>query len=91
MSVLTFLIGLPLAVYTLAGLFALVDLADTSRALVTITSRLALTLLVLLLLGAQHWPWLLAAFACVALLHLGAFAAVRWGVYTGRWISNKVD
>ena len=90
-TLLTYLLGLPLAVYTLAGAFALIDLSDKSRALALLTSRLLATLVLLLLVGVQHWVALLAAFLTVALLHLGSFAFVRLGVRRSQLISKNTD
>lgn len=91
MSLLIFLLGLPLAVYTLAGCFTLIDFSDKSRALVIISARLLLNLCLLLLLGAQLWPWLLGAYAVVVLLYLGCFLTVRRAISSGRWIAEQID
>jgi hypothetical protein len=91
MSLLVFLLGLPLAVYTLAGFFALIDFSDKSRALVILSARLLINLCLLLLFGAHHWPWLLTAYAVVVVLHLGCFFAVRRAVSSGRWVSERLD
>jgi len=91
MPIVTLLLGLPLAVYTLAGVFALVDFQDRPRALLLLTKRVLLNLLLLLAVGVGNWPWLAGAYAVVAALHLGAFVATRWAVRSGRWISSAID
>lgn len=88
---LVFLLGLPLAVYTLAGLFALIDLADKARALLLITLRVAINVLLLLIFGGHCWPWLLAAYGLVLALHLGVFVGLRLALGSGRWITRKID
>jgi hypothetical protein len=88
---LVFLLGLPLAVYTLAGLFALIDFADRARALLLITLRVAINVLLLLAFGGHCWPWLVAAYTAVLILHLGAFAGLRIALGSGRWITRKIN
>jgi len=91
MTVLVFLLGLPLAVYTLAGCYALVDYSDKSRALVTLTIRVVLNLALLLFAGADCWPALLAAYAVVLMLHTAAFFGLRQAIRSGRWISGQIE
>ena len=88
---LVFLLGLPLAVYTLAGLFALIDFADKARALLLITLRIAINVLLLLIFGGHCWPWLMAAYVLVLFLHLSVFAGLRIALGSGRWITRKID
>ena len=90
-AVLVFMIGLPLAVYTLAGFFTLLDFTDKARALLLITIRILLNVIMLLIAGAHTWSWLLTAYGIVIALHLLAFAGIRVGVNSGRWISKSLD
>ena len=90
-EVLLLLIGLPLAVYTLAGVYALIDFTDKARALLHLTLRVAFNVLLLLISGAANWPWLLAAYAVVIAAHLAAFVFIRVAVISGRWISHRID
>ena len=90
-ALLVFVLGLPLAVYTLAGFFTLLDFTDKARALLLITIRVLLNVLVLLIAGADTWPWLLSAYGIVAVLHLLTFAGVRVAINSGRWISKSLD
>ena len=91
MSLLTYLIALPLGVYCIAGCFALLDFTDKGRALLVITNRLLLTVLVLLVVGVAQWRWLVAGYLTVALAHLASFILSRWGVYSERWISKRIE
>lgn len=88
---MVFLLGLPLAVYTLAGFFALIDFADKARALLLITLRIAFNVLLLLIFGGYCWPWLMAAYGAVLFLHLSAFFGMRIALGSGRWITRKID
>jgi hypothetical protein len=88
---LVFLLGLPLAVYTLAGLFALIDFTDKARALLLVTLRIAINVLLLLIFGSHCWPWLLAAYGLVLFAHLSAFFGLRIALGSGRWITRKID
>jgi hypothetical protein len=90
-ALLVLLLGLPLAVYTLAGLFTLIDFTDKARALLLITIRILLNIVLLLTAGADTWPWLLTAYGIVALLHVLSFAGIRIAIGSGRWISKSLD
>ena len=84
-------VSLPLAVYTLAGFYALIDFTDKAKALLHLTLRVAFNVLLLLVFGAANWPWLLTAYGIVITAHLGMFAFVRIAVLSGRWISRRID
>ena len=90
-AIVVFVLGLPLAVYTFAGFFALVDFTDRARALLLITLRILMNVILLVLAGANTWPWLLSAYALVGLLHALAFIGVRVAIGSGRWISKNLD
>lgn len=90
-QLVTLLIGLPLSVYTLAAVFALIDLDDKSRALLRLTSRILLNVLLLLLAGAGVWIWLLTAYLVVITLHAAVFVGIRQALSSGRWISDSID
>jgi hypothetical protein len=90
-ALLVFILGLPLAVYTLAGFFTLLDFTDKARALLLITIRILLNVILLLVAGADTWPWLLSAYGIVSALHLLAFTGVRVAINSGRWISKNLD
>jgi hypothetical protein len=90
-QLVTLLIGLPLSVYTLAAVFALIDLDDKSRALLRLTSRILLNVLLLLLAGPGVWIWLLTAYLVVITLHAAVFVGIRQALSSGRWISDSID
>lgn len=90
-AALVLILGLPLAVYTLAGFFSLIDFTDKSRALLLITIRILLNVILLLIAGADTWPWLLSAYGIVGVLHLLTFTGVRVAINSGRWISKSLD
>ncbi len=91
MSVVVFLLALPLAVYVSAGLFAFVDLDDTARALQRASVRGLVTVLYLLLVGIEHLGSVMAAFALVALLHVARFTVLRWLIRRGTFIVDRLD
>lgn len=90
-QLVTLLIGLPLAVYTLAAMFALIDLEDKSRALLMLTVRILLNVLLLLITGPGVWNWLLTAYLVVITLHAAAYIGIRHALSSGRWISDSID
>lgn len=77
MSLLLYLALLPLAVWILAGAFALLDGGPSNAALKTLGWRLLPLLLLALVLGrSAAWPMVLALITSLA-LHTGAVLGLR--------------
>ncbi|GEM_PF-4409012 len=78
MSVAAFLIALPLAVWSMAALYALIDSAERAAALRALCVRVITLMLFVAAFGpVGHLP-LLWAFGVVTVLHLSASLASRW-------------
>jgi len=90
MSVLAFLIGLPLAVWTLAALFALIDGPDLASAIRTICVRMVALLVFVALFGSNGHAPLLWAFGFVGGLHLAVSVVGRWLVASREFNSKSV-
>jgi predicted tellurium resistance membrane protein TerC len=90
-SILVFVVSLPIAVYTLAGLFLLVDLMDRVRAVVQITLRLLLLTGFVLITPVSSRIWIAVAFALVAGLHAAAQLLLRYAIRSGRWPTQRID
>jgi hypothetical protein len=89
--VIAFLVALPLAVYTLAGLFLLVDQDDPVRSLLRLTLRLLLVALLLALVPGSDRIWVGAAFLTVVVLHAGFQLLARRAVGGDRWTTERID
>lgn len=76
-SLLAFLFALPFAVWFLANIAAVIDEPDKAKPLVRLTLSVCAVLVILMLTDRALLNALLAAFATVTLLHLGAFFLVR--------------
>ena len=77
MSVLVFLLSLPLAVWSLAALFALIDDNETPRAVVRVATRCLAVLAFIYVVGPDGRMPVLWAYLAVIGLHLGAFGLTR--------------
>lgn len=90
-SVLVFLFSLPLAVYTLAGLFLLIDLPDRFRATMLITVRLAALSVFIIVTPAHARLWIGAGFLLVIILHATTQLFIRHALTSGRWPAERIE
>ena len=90
MSTVVFLLALPLAVWSLAALFALIDGPDLASAIRSICVRTVAILLFVGLFGSMSHGPLVWAFGLVATLHLLTSAAGRW-LISSRGFNSKAD
>ena len=91
MSALIFLLALPLGVWALASLFALVDEPDTSAAIVRISVRALVVLVFIYLVGPNGRAPVLWAFVTVIILHLSLFGLSRWLVIKRGFNAERID
>lgn len=78
MSVLAFLLALPLAVWSLAALYSLIDGPDLATAIRTICVRIAAIVVYVALFGSHGHASLVWAFGLVAALHVATSVVGRW-------------
>ena len=90
-SLLAFLLSMPLAVYTYAGVFLLIDLADKFHAVVLLTLRLLVVALFIYLFPADSRVWIGVGFAVVAVLQFGTGALLRYTINSGRWPTDRIE
>jgi len=90
-SVLVFLIALPLSVYLIAGVLSIIDGSNRSRALAGFTLRLSVCALLVVLTPAESRIWIGAAFLTVVVLHGLTTAGIRYAVRSGRWPTERID
>ena len=90
-SLLIFILSLPLAVYTLAGFFLLIDQSNRLSALVHITFRIGLIAVLLAATPVQSRLWIGVAFGVVILLHAASSFLLRIGISRGYWITDRVE
>lgn len=90
-AVLVFLVSLPLAVYTLAGFFLLIDLPDRFRATVSLTLRLVLLTGFILLTPDHARLWIGLGFLVVIALHITTALFLRHALTTGRWPAERIE
>ncbi len=91
MSVMIYLLSLPLAVWSLASLYFLIDDADAAAGIVRISIRCLVVLTFVYLVGPQGREPVLWGFLTVIVLHLGAFAAGRWLILRGGFNVERID
>lgn len=91
MSVLVYLLSLPLAVWALASLFALIDQPDTPTAIVRIGVRCLLVLAFVYLVGPPGRAPVLWGFLTVMVLHLGLFGLSRWLIVHRGFNVKRID
>ena len=91
MSVLVYLLSLPLAVWALAGLFALIDEPDTTAGIVRISTRALAVLTFVYLAGPDGRAPVLWGFFTVIALHLIAFGASRWLINSRGFNVKRID
>jgi hypothetical protein len=89
-AVLVFLVSLPLAVYTWAGCFLLIDLDDRIRAVRMLCARLLIVMALVFITPAPDRIWIGVAFLVVAILHVATYVLVRMSVQ-GRWPVDRID
>ena len=90
-SLLALLLSLPLAVYTYAGVFLLIDLPDKFRAVVLLTLRLLLVALFVFLFPADARTWIGVGFVSAAILQFGTGALLRYAINSGRWPTDRIE
>jgi hypothetical protein len=90
-GVLVFLLALPLSVYLIAGVLAIIDSPSRSRALAGFTLRLGIFALLVAITPAQNRLWIGAAFLTVLVLHAATTAGIRYAIRSGRWPTERVD
>lgn len=90
-SLLIFILSLPLAVYTLAGFFLLVDQDNRLTALLHITFRIGLVAALLVAVPAGSRLWVGIAFCVVILLHAGSSILLRFGISRGYWTTERIE
>lgn len=91
MSVLVYLLSLPLAVWALAGLYCLIDDVDTTAGVARISLRCLAVLTFIYVVGPQGREPLLWAFVTVIVLHLGAFTVSRWLITRRGFNIRQID
>jgi len=90
-SLLVFALSLPLAVYTYAGCFGLIDQPNRLRAVVQLTVRLIIVAALLVLTPAESRLWIGVGFLLVAMLHIGAQLIMRYAINSGRWMTDRIE
>ncbi|MDH3641782.1 MAG: hypothetical protein OES38_06780 [Gammaproteobacteria bacterium] len=91
MSLLVFLFSLPLAVWSLASLFSLIDDPDRTSAIVRISSRALAVLAFVYLVGPDGRAPVFWAFLTVIALHLGLFGMSRWLIIRRGFNMKRID
>lgn len=91
MSLVVFLLALPLSVYLIAGALLIIDAANRSRALARLCLRLTVCAGLILLTPAESRIWIAAAFLTVVVLHTATTLATRHAVRAGRWPTERID
>ena len=90
-ALLVFLLTLPLAVYTFAGLLGLIDQLDKSRALFSLVVRVSAVVILTVVVDPANRIWIAAAFLLVAALHIGVWGLTRWLIRRGDWITDRIE
>ena len=90
-SLLAFLLSLPLAIYTYAGGFLVIDLPDKFRAVLLLALRLLLVAGFIYLFPADSRMWIGAGFITAALLQFGTGALLRYAINSGRWPTDRIE
>jgi hypothetical protein len=91
MSVIVYLLSLPLAVWSLAALFSLIDDSDTTASILRISTRCLAVLTFIYLVGPEGRAPVVWGFATVIVLHLGMFATSRWLILRGGFNIRQID
>lgn len=89
MNVSAFLLALPLAVWSLAALFAVIDGPDLAGAIRSICLRIAAILAYVAIFGSAGHSPLLWAFAVVGALHVSTSLVGRWLIARGTLITKS--
>jgi hypothetical protein len=91
MSVLVFVLSLPLAVWALASIYSLIDQPDTTAAIVRISSRCLVVLGFVYLAGPQGRAPVLWGFLTVTVLHFVLFGLSRWLIINRGLNAKRID
>ena len=93
-SVLAFLLAMPLTIYTLAGCLQVTDQVEASgrfRALLSLSFRLVLFALLVLVLPAEARPWLLYGAISALTLTFTVSSFARFVIKSGRWPTDRIE
>ena len=90
-SSIAFLVCLPLAVYTYAGIFGVIDQHNRFLAILHLTFRVILVALLVALTPAASNFWIGLAFVLVLVLHLASQFALRFSIRSGRWPTERIE
>ena len=91
MTVIYFLLCLPLAVWILSAWAQLLDGSDKDPVLKRIAIRTGLLAAAVILLGSSAATAVLAAFGLVIALHLAWFFVIRWLMAINRFNAHDLD
>lgn len=93
-SVLVFLLAMPLTVYALAGCLQVIDQVTSSGrfgALLSLSFRLLLIALLALATPAGSRIWILFGALAALLLNVGFSFITRYVIRSGRWPTDRVE
>ena len=90
-GLLIFASSLPLAVWSLAALFSLIDDTDTTAAVVRISTRCLAVVAFIYLVGPYGLAPVFWAFLTVIVLHLTLFSVSRWLINHRGFNVNRID
>ena len=90
-TLLTVILSLPLAVWALGGVLAVIDADVRGPAMVRGAVRVVVTLVFSLAVPAGHRWLVVAAFGIVIALHLALVVGGRWLIESGRWPAERID
>ncbi len=93
-SVLVFLLAMPLTVYALAGCLQLIDQASAGgrfSALLSLSFRLLLIALLALIAPAESRIWILFGALTALFLHLSVSFTGRYLMRSGRWPTDRIE
>jgi hypothetical protein len=93
-SLIVFLISLPLTVYTLAGCLQIIDQqqpAGRFRAVLNLSLRVGLFAILVLTTPVHSRIWILAGVFTALMTTTGFQLVVRYLIRTGRWPTGRMD
>jgi hypothetical protein len=90
-GLLMFLASLPLAVWSLAALFSLIDDTDLTAAVVRISTRALAVVAFIYLFGSYGLAPVFWAFLTVIILHLTFFHVSRWLISHRGFNVDRID
>ena len=93
-SVLAFLLAMPLTIYTLAGCLQVIDQVDAGGrfgALLSLSFRLLLFALLVLVLPPESRQWIFFGALSALTLTFAASFLGRYAVRSGRWPTGRIE